>query len=193
MAKKMCSIKDCDNKHFGKGYCINHYMVWRRNGSPLPTYGRTHGMSKSPEYTVWQNMKSRCYYLGDISYKNYGGRGIKVCDRWLDSFANFLEDMGRKPEGATIERINNDGDYEPGNCKWLPRRYQNYNQRISKNNRTGHKGIYKNKYGIYEVYIGINGKKKNLGRTKDYAEALDIRGKAEDIVQLRMSNLKEGN
>ncbi len=81
---------------------------------------RTHGMQGTVFYTCWQNMKSRCYYKKNDDYKNYGGRGIKVCKRWLNRFENFRDDM--LPtwfSGATIDRIDPDGDYTLKNCQWL--------------------------------------------------------------------------
>jgi hypothetical protein len=78
-------------------------------------------------------MKSRCYDSKRNGYKNYGGRGIKVCDRWLNSFENFLTDMGRKPGPEySIDRIDNDGNYEPGNCRWATMQEQSQNKRTSK-------------------------------------------------------------
>ena len=86
-------------------------------------YGKT-----SPTYNSWRDMKTRCLNSNCPDYKNYGGRGIKVCERWMD-FTNFLADMGEKPEGLTLDRINNDGNYEPGNCRWATWKEQRRNQR----------------------------------------------------------------
>ena len=81
---------------------------------------RTHGLTNTPVYQAWNHMNQRCYNPNDSKYYRYGGRGITVCDQWRYSFENFLSDMGHKPIGVktSIDRINNDGNYEPSNCEW---------------------------------------------------------------------------
>ncbi len=84
----------------------------------------------SSEYEAWVGMKQRCYNSNRKEYQNYGGRGIKVCDRWLNDYEAFLADMGEKPTPKhTLGRVNNDGDYDPLNCRWETRKRQNNNKR----------------------------------------------------------------
>lgn len=90
-----------------------------------------------PLYWVWKDMIKRCKNPRSPSYKNYGRRGIKICDRW-DSFWLFVEDMGPRPSGTSIDRINNDGDYEPSNCRWATSIMQIMNSRTPI--RVAHKG-----------------------------------------------------
>lgn len=88
----------------------------------------THGMSKSPTWNCWQRMRRRCYDPNSIQYPYYGGRGITVCERW-EKFENFLEDMGEVPPGMSIDRIDNDKGYEPGNVRWATKTEQARNKR----------------------------------------------------------------
>lgn len=88
-----------------------------------------HGMEQSPEYSVWLNMRRRCNDESNISYNNYGGRGITVCKRWQNSFSNFYDDMGPRPEGMTLNRKRNNGNYTPSNCEWATDKQQANNKR----------------------------------------------------------------
>ena len=97
-----------------------------------------HGMANMRLYESWSGMMKRCFNPKNKNYKHYGGRGITVCERWMD-IQNFESDMGERPIGHSIERINNEGNYEPGNCKWATRKEQNNNKRTNRN--------YESRYG----------------------------------------------
>lgn len=100
---------------------------------------KTHGLTESAEYKVWCGVKRRCLNKNEKAYKRYGARGITICDRWKDSFENFLADMGQRPSAAhEIDRIDNDGNYEPCNCRWLEKAKQAQNR--SSNHTVSYQG-----------------------------------------------------
>jgi hypothetical protein len=98
-----------------------------RKQTPAHVTGRVFSPSKTPEYRSWRMMIRRCTETKKHNYDRYGGRGIKVCERWL-TFGNFVADMGQRPDGTTLDRRDNDGDYEPGNCRWATTQEQNANK-----------------------------------------------------------------
>jgi hypothetical protein len=101
---------------------------------------KTHGLSKHPLHRRWREIKTRCYNVNDAGYKNYGGRGITMCDEWRNDFKAFYDYVSKLPhygeKGMTIDRIYNDGNYEPGNVQWATMQQQNMNKRNSRKNTT---------------------------------------------------------
>ena len=120
-----------------------HYTRWERHGSTLIVkdgrfkpgqkrghrFPTKHGLTHSPTYETWHAMIQRCTNPRASNWGYYGGRGITVCDRWLHSFENFLADMGMRPADLSLDRIDNDGNYEPGNCRWATAVEQSQNRR----------------------------------------------------------------
>lgn len=104
--------------------CVNRLNMAKKN--------KTHGLSGTDHYRRWQGMLNRCGNENSASYKNYGGRGITVCERWL-TYTNFISDMGYPPTSLhSLERINNNADYQPSNCKWATRSEQSKNKRSNR-------------------------------------------------------------
>lgn len=136
-------------------------------------------MTNHPLYKLWSGMKNRCNNPAFKQYADYGGRGIVVCESWYN-FANFVGDIGERLVGATLERADNDGNYEPDNVRWATRREQMLNQRISRRNKTGTSGVHWDKNRKkWLVNIQFNNKQIFIGRFTDKNEAIAARQVAE--------------
>lgn len=177
---QLCVRFKCDCGE--EGSCRFHRLLKECHicaSKKIKRYAVTHGLSRSPEYVSWQLMRKRCSNPNDPAYKNYGQRGIKVCDRWNGehSFVNFLADMGSRPEpkrSYSIDRINNNGDYSPENCRWSLQKDQLKNKRQGDSIYRVHdkvcvectkefKGYFKNRYCCYNCQQRAYQKRKRQG------------------------------
>lgn len=134
-------------------------------------------------YTIWKSLEAKCYKKYHTSYERYGGKGITVCDEWLNSFDSFLEwsfNNGYSRE-LTLDRIDSTKGYYPENCRWTTLQVQEINKGLNKNNKTGHKGICLNpKNNLYRCDIRRGGKRIHLGSYKNLDDAVKIRQEAEE-------------
>lgn len=136
----------------------------------MAPHGDTAGGRKSPEHTAWAHMRDRCSNARHPQFKDYGGRGIAVCDRWGD-YRNFLADMGRRPSAKhSLDRIDVNGNYEPNNCRWTTKDVQQHNQRAKSN--TGHRGVSWNTRDAAFVWSVSRRGQALRGRCKTLPEAV---------------------
>lgn len=132
--QKLCGFKGCERSYNAQGYCELHYKRSRKGidlNAPIKV-SEKHNMSKTREYNSWATMMQRCHNPKNTNYHKYGARGIKVCQRWRDSFMAFYEDMGERPDGMTLDRKNNSKGYTKENCRWSTVSVQNVNRRTYK-------------------------------------------------------------
>ena len=175
---KSCSIEGCDNPGpYKRAMCEKHYVRFMKHGDANFVEKRREGQTEHPLYNTYQGIRGRCLQKTDKDYPRYGGRGVKLCERWsgVDGFFNFIEDMGERPEGYTIDRVDFLGDYSPENCRWADINTQALNRRDVKNRGV----IYYPDKNKYRARISVDGVSHNLGRYKERVEAIQARKEAE--------------
>jgi hypothetical protein len=139
----------------------------------------THGKTKTGTYRSYHAMLNRCYNPNYKNFQYWGGDGVIVCDRWICSFENFLEDMGIRPQDTTLNRVEGSKVYCKENCRWDSKGVQAYDQRMYKNNKTGVTGVYRTKSGKYVARINVKNEDIHLGSFHTLDEARLIRQDAE--------------
>ena len=175
--KRKCSLEGCNNFHFAKDFCRKHFERFKAHGDPnfVKLKVERHGMYNTKEHKAWSEMKYRCYNKNATSYSRYGALGIEVCEKWINSFTSFYEDMGKCPEGYSLDRINPEGNYTPENCRWADVYTQARNKKSNTNSKTGIRGVYfiQNKWIVKisaykkDIYVGsFDTKEEAIGARK---------------------------
>lgn len=153
---------------------------------------RKHGMTGTKTWSTWRDMVWRCTGKTCTAYKNYGGRGISVCDEWLHSFKTFYDDMGERPEGCEIDRIDNNGNYCKENCRWVTTLQ---NARNKRNNRIvvvdGRRFTLSECAEYYNMRTGLILKRLNLGWTPERAVATPVLLRSEWGNRTHLEHIKE--
>jgi hypothetical protein len=173
-----------ERKRFGVykcGFCGNEFksQVYHINNGGIKSCGcyqkrrasethKTHGLTGTRLYRIWSNIKDRTLNPKNKKYSDYGGRGITICEEWKNDFMSFynwaMSNGYEENKGLSIDRIDNDGNYCPENCRWTTQTIQSRNTRIQKNNTSGYRGVnYRKSTGKYQVEITVNNKKIHLG------------------------------
>lgn len=173
----VCGVESCRKDVATGGYCNSHYLRNRRHGNPLGggAFRVRDGKQQHPLFNTWAMMMSRCRDAYAENYEYYGGRGIRVEERWHD-FWKFAEDVCERPEGCTLDRIDNDGHYGPENFRWAPRSVQMKNTRMRRDNKSGHRGVtWDNSRKRWRVYTGGGKTREELGYYTSLEEAAKVR------------------
>lgn len=169
---KICTVADCGSPHRGRGLCNKHYK-------------REFRKPRSPELTAWTNMKDRCYNKNYQNYERYGGRGITVWDGWRNNFEAFHLYVGDKPSVQhSLDRIDNNKGYEPGNVRWATPHQQSAN--ICTNTEVV--GVnFNRRFGIWQARLMINRKNVLNKRFTNFDDAVDARKKAETTYNISLN------
>lgn len=185
---KICRVRNCHTIVNARGLCGKHYQRLMKHGNLWPRHVHNENRRGDPIYSAYHAMLQRCYRPQCPGYKWYGARGIKVCARWrgIYGFTHFKEDMGERPPNRSLDRINNDGNYEPSNCRWATPLEQHDNQRLKHTNRSGTEGVswYKN-YGLWVAYLSRYGVRHHLGYFESKDDAVAARLAFEKQIKLR--------
>jgi len=172
------------HKYLFKCFCGSEFVTlvdYVRNGTKkscgclVRNNPNKHYMTNTPTYNTWENVIQRCTNPNNTNYKKYGGAGIVVCERWK-SFTNFLQDMGERPEGTTLNRINGAKAYSKETCEWATMRRQSFDKRPNKRSKTGVSGVRRNREDTkWRSTISFNKKEIPLGTYTDFEEAVKAR------------------
>lgn len=175
--------QNLSNGHVRSCGCVLSQSSLARMKNYNDSVGReSHNETKTRLYRIWIGIKSRCLVNTTSGYKNYGGRGISICDGWIHSFSAFSSWAMQNGynDSLTIDRIDPDGDYCPENCRWTTMSEQEFNKRISSRNTSGVTGVsFNKKHKRWVAYIGIEGKLYHLGSFKCIDDAIKARKDAE--------------
>lgn len=140
-----------------------------KNLSHTLKHGFCKGQRNKPEYESWNKAKRRCFNKSDKAYLRYGGRGITMSEKWSKDFLEFYKDMGQKPNGSSLDRINNNGNYEPGNCRWATPKEQSRNRRnvFSKNDLENIRVLISKNFRVKDIAEIFNKSESAIYRIKN--------------------------